>query len=189
MLKMNYWDEKWNLQASVCPCDVHFNEWVVSRKLTAKNIYHFGTGTHHIVGLRQAELGNRVFAITASKEEYESYIALVTENPRVAKSYLAYFGDIYLTNAKLIPDLDVVTLFHLCEFFHENTASAAYGGITDGALLDLMTDKTRVGGHILFYRGSIAYGETKPIIAAWEKKRRVEPLAAFKTLQIYRKTA
>ena len=55
-------------------------------RLTGKTIYHFGTGTHHIVGLRQAELGNAVFAITASKEEYDAYVELVTENARVARS-------------------------------------------------------------------------------------------------------
>ena len=189
MLKMNYWTDKWDLHVNVCPCDVHFNEWVEARKLAAKIIYHFGTGTHHVVGIRQAELGNRVFGITASKEEYESYIALVTENARVAKSYLAYFGDIYLTNARLLPDVDVVTLFHLCEFFHENTTSADYGGITDRGLLDLLTDKTRAGGHILFYRGSNDYEKAKPIIAAWEREWKVERVEDFKTLLVYRKTA
>ena len=189
MLKMNAWGMKWDLHVNVCPCDVHFNDWVEERKLTGKTIYHFGTGTHHVVGLRQAELGNPVFAITASKEEYESYVALVAENARVAKFYVAYFGDIYLTNARLIPDLDVVTLFHLCEFFHENTTSPEYGGITDRALLDLMTERTRAGGHILFYRGSNNYADARPIIAAWEKERPVDQIEDFKTLQVYRKRA
>ena len=52
-----------------------------------------------------------------------------------------------------------------------------------------MTERTRKGGHILFYRGSIAYDKAKPVIAAWEKERPVEPIADFKTLQIYRKRA
>ena len=129
MLKMNYWGMKWDLHLDICPCDAYFNEWVEANKLTGKTFYHFGTGTHHIVGLRQAELGNAVFAITASKEEYDSYVALVTENSPVAKSYLAYFGDIYLSNPRLLPDFDAVTLFHLYEFSQPNTASAEYGGI------------------------------------------------------------
>jgi hypothetical protein len=189
MQKMNYWGEKWDLHEHVCPCDVHFNEWVEARKISGKTFYHFGTGTHHVIGLRQSELGNAVFAITASKEEYDSYVALVTGNANVAKSYLAYFGDIYLSNAQLLPDFDAVTLFHLCEFFHDNTVSAGYGGITDRGLLDLMTDKTRAGGHILFYEGSNGWAASQPIIAAWEKERLVERLADFKTLRIYRKRA
>lgn len=143
MLKMNYWGEQWGLHPDVCPCDVHFNEWVEANGITNNVIYHFGTGTHHVIGRRQAELGagNEVFAITASKEEYDAYVSLVIENARVAKSYLVYFGDIYLTNPRLLPDLDVVTMFHLCEFSSPNTTSAEYGGLSDRALLDLFTEK------------------------------------------------
>ena len=113
--------------------------------LKNKQIYHFGTGTHHVVGIEQAQngSGNAVVAITASIEEYEAYIKLVPSNAQVAKSYLAYFGDIYLTNPRLLPDFDVVTMVHLCEFFFPNTASAEYGGLTDREVLDLFTDKTR----------------------------------------------
>ncbi len=187
MLKMNYWGEKWDLHVDICPCDAYFNEWVEAKKLTGKTFYHFGTGTHHIIGLRQAELGNAVFAITASKEEYDSYVALVTENSLVAKSYLAYFGDIYLSNPRLLPDFDAVTMFHLCEFSHPNTASAEYGGTTDRGLLDLMTDKTRPGGHILFYTKSNGWMASETIIPVWEERQPVERVDDFKTLRVYRK--
>jgi hypothetical protein len=189
MQKMNYWGQKWDLHVDVCPCDVHFNEWIEAKKIVGKTIYHFGTGTHHVVGLRQAELGNAVFAITASKEEYDAYIELVTEKALVAKSYLAYFGDIYLSNSRLLPDFDVVTLFHLCEFLHDNTTSAEYGGTDDRGLLDLMTDKTRAGGHLLFYRDSNGRGMTGNILRVWEKEKPVERVDDFKTLLVYRKTA
>ena len=74
MLKMNYWTDKWDLHEDVCPCDVHFNDWMAKEKLKNKTIYHFGTGTHHVIGIKQAAKKNRVFAITASKEEYETYV-------------------------------------------------------------------------------------------------------------------
>ena len=66
MLKMNYWTDKWDLHVDVCPCDVHFNDWVKHKKLKKKLIYHFGTGTHHVIGIEQAtnKSGNGVFAIT-----------------------------------------------------------------------------------------------------------------------------
>lgn len=189
MLKMNYWGEQWGLHPDVCPCDVHFNEWVEANAIADKVIYHFGTGLHHIIGRRQAELanGNVVFAITASKEEYEAYLALVMDNARIAKSYLVYFGDIYLTNARLLPDFDVVNLPHLCEFFSPNTASAEYGGLDDHALLDLFTAKTRPGGYILFYKGSRDFDKAQPVIAAWEKEQPVARGEDFKTLMVYRK--
>ena len=150
---LNWW-EKWGLHPDVCPCDVHFNEWVEAHGISNKLIYHFGTGTHHVIGRRQAELGagNVVFGITASKGEYEDYISLVIDNPALAKSYLAYFGDVYLSNPRLLPEFDVVNLFHLCEFFSDNTKSPEYGGLDDRELLDVFTAKTRPGGHILFYQ-------------------------------------
>lgn len=187
MLKMNYWTDKWDLNEIVCPCDVHFNDWVAKQKLKNKTIYHFGTGTHHVVGIKQAQRKNRTYAITASKEEYEAYIELVTANSGVARNYLAYFGDIYLTNPDLLPKLDVVTMFHLCEFFFPNTASKEYGGMTDAKLLDLFTDKLSGGGHILFYTRSIAFDKAKPIIAKWEKKAPVKRVGEFKTLLVFRK--
>jgi hypothetical protein len=189
MLKMNTWDAKWDLDVDVCPCDVHFNDWIRKQKLKNKLIYHFGTGTHHVIGIQQAtnKSGNVVFAITASKEEYDSYVDLSAKNPKVSKSYLAYFGDIYLTNAKLLPDFDVVTMFHLCEFFHPNTASKAYGGIDDAKLLDLFTAKTKPGGLILFYTRSMAFDRANPIILKWEKKGHVKRVGEFKTLLVFRK--
>jgi hypothetical protein len=187
MQKMNYWDQKWDLHADICPCDVHFNEWIEAQGIAGKTIYHFGTGTHHVVGVRQAELGNAVFAITASKEEYDAYVALAADNSRVAKSYLAYFGDVYLSNPKLLPDFDIVTMFHLCEFLHPNTTSAEYGGVDDRGLLDMMTAKTRPGGHILLYRDSNGRGATQAMVHAWKNEQRVERLDDFKTLQVYRK--
>ena len=187
MLKMNYWTDKWDLHVDVCPCDVHFNDWVAKNKLKNKTIYHFGTGTHHIVGIKQAERKNRVLAITASKEEYESYVTLVTENSAVAKNYVVFFGDIYLTNPDLLPEFDVVTLFHLCEFFFPNTGSKEYGGLTDAKVLDLLTERTRKGGHILFYMRSIAFDKASKVVAAWEKKAPVKRVGEFKTLLVYRK--
>ena len=78
-------------------------------------------------------------------------------------------------------------MVHLCEFFFPNTASAEYGGLTDRKVLDLFTDKTRRGGHILFYTRSIGCEKTKPIIAEWEKQAPVERVGEFKTLLVYRK--
>jgi hypothetical protein len=188
-LGMNYWTDKWDLHEDVCPCDVHFNDWVADQGLKNKDIYHFGTGTHHVVGVEQARngSGNSVLAITASIEEYEAYIKLVSTNSAVAKSYIAYFGDIYLTNPRLLPDFDIVTMVHLCEFFFPNTASAEYGGMTDRQVLDLFTDKTRSGGYLIFYKNSMGKERTAEILPVWEKEKPVERVADFKTLIVYRK--
>ena len=189
MIAMNFCDYKWDLNVEVCPCDVHFNEWTEMQRLAGKTIYHFGTGMHHTVGIRQAEngSGNSVFAITAAKQEYDSYIELATQKPAVAKSYLVYFGDIYLSNPMLLPNVDIATMFHLCEFVQPNTNSPDYGGLTDRGLLDLITSKVRPGGHILFYMKSFAFDEAEVIVADWARTGEVERIGEYKTLLVYRR--
>ncbi len=188
-MKMNIWDAFWGLEIEQCPCDVHFVEWLEQEKLSGKRIYHFGTGGHHYVGLRCAEphLDNTVLGITASPQEYKSFIKLATDNPNVTKTYSAYFGDIYTSNARLLPRFDVVTLFHSGEFRGE--ANDAYGALTDREVMDLFTEQTDKGGYILFYRGSYAYDVAERLIPDWMKAMPVEEVEGFKTLRIFRKTA
>jgi hypothetical protein len=183
--QMNYWADRWDLDEATCPCDIHFNEWVADRELTNSTFYHFGSGNHHAIGIDQAQngSGNRVFAITASIDEYRSYIKLVTRSPAIAKSYLLYFGDIYLTNPHLLPSFDAVTLFHLCEFSDQD--ADGYGGLADLDLLNLMTDKVRIGGCVLFYTGSFAYQKARGVIEQWKRMRKVEQREQFKSLVVY----
>ena len=55
--------------------------------------------------------------------------------------------------------------------------------------MQLFTDQTDAGGHILFYTGSFAYEAAKPIIEDWARSRPVEEIGEFKTLRVFRKTA
>jgi hypothetical protein len=188
-VRMNLWNAKWDLDEK-CPCDIHFNEWIDDQRLRGKTIYHFGTGKHHVVGIRQATNGsnNVVFGITASPEEYDAYIRLVTERPQIAKSYLCTFGDIYLTNARLVPDLDVIALFHLGEFIEASTTSTEYGGLSDLALTRLLLSRTRPDGHLLIFTGSFAHDKAEAVAAELERSGEVAFMHAFKTLLVYRKT-
>ena len=113
---------------------------------------------------------------------------LAIENPKLSKSYKAFFGDIYMLDARLLPEFDVVALFHLCEFWGPEMV-AAYGAMSDLEMLNLLTDKTRPGGLILFYLKSMAFDRAQPVIAEWEKARKVERIEEFKTLLVYRKKA
>jgi hypothetical protein len=182
---------QWDLQEDVCPCDVHFNDWVRAQDLRDKVIYHFGTGSHHVVGAEQATNGsaNTVLAITASAGEHEAYVKLVSERAEIARRYVVYFGDIYLTNPRLLPRFDVVTMFHLCEFSWPATPDSGYDGLSDGRLLDLFTGALRRGGHMLFYTGSMAWPRTRDLLPAWESGHPVERVGEHKTLLVYRKTA
>ncbi len=185
---LNTWEAFWGLRISECPCDIHFVEWLEENAIHGKTIYHFGSGGHHYVGIRCAEpeFNNSVLSITASPPEYEAWIKLAKEQPEVTKTYSCYFGDIYTSNAKLLPRFDIVTLFHSCEFRSEK--NDAYGALTDLEVMELYTDQTETGGYILFYMGSFAFEAAKPIIKTLETTRKIEKIGEFKTLLVYRKT-
>jgi hypothetical protein len=131
-----------------------------------------------------------VLGITAAPQEYEKYVELAIARPDVLRFYNAVFGDIYLLNEQLLPSFDVVTLFHLCEFRGEK--NDAYDALTDLEVANLLTDKTRPGGHILFFTTSFAFDwdgpmSAKRVIAQWEKERDVERVGEYKSLLVYRK--
>jgi hypothetical protein len=182
--KLNIYDDNWVTRGE---CDIHLVEWLDQQKITNASIYHFGTGGHHYVGVECAKPQRRtsVLGITASPQEYQNYVRLVTGRPEVMRYYNAVFGDIYLLNEKLLPTFDLVTLFHICEFRGPQTD--AYNGLTDLAVTNLLTDKTRPGGHILFYTSSFAFDKAKPVIAQWEKERPVERIGEYKSVLIYKK--
>ena len=184
---LNVWGYAWNLDVEQCPCDVHLIEWLDEHGIVDSAIYHFGTGAHHTVGIACADpkRRNAVLGITANTDEHRAFVDLVLARPDILRHYNVAFGDIYLVNGKLLPAFDVVTLFHLCEFRSERTD--AYGGLTDRAVLDILTEKTRPGGHILFFSGSFAFDDARRIIAAWETEVAVERVGAFKSLVVYRK--
>lgn len=186
--EMHIYRDNWAFDENICPCDAHLMEFIADRDIRNAAIYHFGTGGHHLVGQRCAEDGrnNSVLAITASPQEYDEYIKLLIANPKLAKPYVAYFGDIYMLNAKLLPDFDVVTLFHSREFRSEK--NDAYGALTDLEVMQLFADQTDAGGHLLFYTGSFAYAAAEPLIAEWATSRPVEEVEGFKTLRVFRKT-
>ena len=185
--KLHFWDAVWDLQIEQCPCDVHFCTWLEEQKITNASIFHFGTGSHHIVGIRTAENGsnNCVLGITASPGEYDAFVKLAIDRPDVEKTYKSFFGDIYQLEDRLLPTFDVVTLFHLCEF--RNERNDLYGALTDRGVTDLLTAHTRSGGYILFYTKSFAFDTAEKVIAEWEKEQGVERVGVYETLLVYRK--
>jgi hypothetical protein len=154
-------------------------------------IYHFGTGAHHYVGIECARghRRNSVVGITAAPEEHEAFVRLAIANPDLLRYYQAIFGDIYLLNPSLLPVFDVVTLFHLCEF--RVWEHDAIGARTDLDVLNVLTDRTRPGGHLLFYEGSHAWDwnhvKARDVVAQWARERDVERVGTYKMLAVYRR--
>lgn len=165
-MELNYWRRSWPLQVGNCPCDVHFAEYLEEHGVTGKTIFHFGSGEHHILGKRNLELGqpNEILAVTASREEHASYVDFIIENPKAARSYQVLFVDIYTLTPRLLPTFDLVTLFHLAEFYDE--VASAYAPLNDTSLVDLFISKLNPGGRILLY------SKSKPVKCA-EKAQRI----------------
>lgn len=186
-MALQIWDVNWFLDVEQCPCDVHFVEWLEAQGVRGKTIYHFGTGGHHHIGLANLAKGapNNILGITASPQEYDDFVKLAIQHAELSRSYQAYFGDIYLLNPKLLPALDIVTLFHLCEF--RGDSQDAYGGLTDRQVAETFLDVLPCTGKLLLYSGSFAYGGAKPIADALVAEGRMKHTATFKTLEVYDK--
>ncbi len=184
---LHFWDAYWDLRTKECPCDVHFTDWLEEAGVKGATIFHFGTGGHHHLGLRIAEVGsdNAVWGITAAPAEYETYIKLAIEQPEVARLYKVFFGDIYQLERRLLPDFDVVTLFHLCEFRTEKNDE--YGALTDLELTLMLVDAMKPGGTLLVYPGSFAWDRAKDVMEQAMARAPIEEAGEFKTLKLYRK--
>jgi hypothetical protein len=184
---LNIWDANWGLELDLCPCDLHFVEFLAESRVGGATIYHFGSGGHHLVGAEcaRAGQGNVVMSITASPQEHAAYERLIIENPSIAHSYVCYFGDIYTFNRRLMPLFDIVTAFHLGEFRTE--ANDAYGALTDWELLEALCDQTRPGGRVVFYKGSDGWRNTISLIERAVEEGLLRDDGVFKTLRIMRR--
>lgn len=187
MTKLNYWNETWSLDEAQCPCDLHFVEYLEQNEAKGAVVFHFGTGNHHIVGLRLHQNGsnNAVLGITASPQEYDDYVDLLIKNPRLGHTYKAYFGDIYQLDGRLLPAFDYVALFHVGEF--RTPENDSYGALTDLEMTQLLADKLKVGGEILFYTGSFAFDKAEGVAAELVKTGAFEAAPDYKSLKIFRK--
>ena len=163
-MKLYYNRHAYPLDLERCPCDLHFVQYLESRKLEGKTIFHFGTGDHHLVGRDNHERGNpnEILAITASYQpdtgrsgEHESYIDFIVNNPAAANYYKVLFADVYTLSPRTLPNFDVVTLFHLCEFYNEE--KSGYSRLDDRKLLEMFLSKLNAGGKVLFYTKSAGY--------------------------------
>ena len=184
---LHFWDQSWDLRLAECPCDMHFLEWLEEHKIKDQSIFHFGTGSHHIVGLKTAEDGsnNAVLGITASPAEYDAYVKMLIEKPRLGHTYKAYFGDIYQLDPRLLPTFDIVTLFHTGEFRSEKNDS--YGALTDLEMTKILADRMKPGGQMLFYSGSYAFDVSQRVFEELVNTGVLADAGTFKTLRIFTK--
>jgi hypothetical protein len=169
----------------MCPCDVHLVEYIQANKLRDKDNFHFGTGEHHLLGKSNVESGgpNEILAITASRKEYDMYVDLIINNPFAAKTYKVIFGDVYTLTPRIIPNFDLVTLFHLCEFYDEQMS--AYAQLDDTSLLALFLSKLNSGGKIFIYKESSHYRKSRTIVENFVNQGKMFQVDEYKSLLAY----
>jgi hypothetical protein len=184
-MSMHFWDASWDLNLDLCPCDLHLMEWIKAEKIKGKVIYHFGTGSHHLVGVENLKNGepNDFIGVTASPGETEAFVKMAIERPEFSRHYTMHFGDIYLFNGKLLPKFDIATMFHLGEFWSEKTAS--YGGVTDEEVLRKIVKQMKRNGRIIFYEGSDGWAKTRPIVAKLAREGLFKKTGGYKKLMVY----
>ena len=181
--RMRILPHSWPLWARMCPCDLDFCDFLQERNVRSKSIFHFGTGGHHIVGLRNRvdDMGNVILGVTVSPSEIKRYVKLVVRDPILGQNYKVLFADVHDLQAASLPNFDLVTLFHLCEF-----GSAAGSGhlLSDEGVLGLLTSKLKPGGLLALYPQSLGYRRLRPIIAAAIAAGTLEHREDYKSLQI-----
>ncbi len=183
--ELNFYADTWTLQMAACPCDAHFAEYLSESGRSGQTVFHFGTGQHHLLARANQTLPtpNDILGITASMGEYQAYVDYIVAQPTAARNYKVFFADIYTLTAGLLPTFDVVSLFHLCEFYEPSNAQ--YAPLDDEALVKLFLTKLNAGGEILFYTGSSAYAKAEPIIARLTAEGVLTFKTAYETLVVY----
>jgi hypothetical protein len=178
----------WKLDRKSCPCDCQLVEYLQQANIHDQHVFHFGTGSHHIVGCENHQLAqpNQIMAITASHPEHTAYVKLVLQERGIDKHYKVLFGDIYTLDTRNLPMFDVISLFHLCEFHLPD--QAAFVHHDDRSLLDLFLEKLNPNGKVIFYDRSNNWPEAKLLIEALEARHEIVPVETYKNLRIYRRT-
>ena len=176
----------WGLLPDTCPCDIQFCEYLQQAGIRGQSIFHFGTGSHHLIGLENQKYDrpNQILGITASAPEHQAYVQLVLKNATLAKYYKVLFADIYTLTASNLPSFDIINLFHLCEFYLPGNADLVHH--TDSSLLQLFLDKLNPDGRIFFYQGSRAWVEqAQALVQSFESADKIQQVGEYKSLLIY----
>jgi hypothetical protein len=177
----------WELKPHLCPCDLELIEYLQRDHIQNQTVFHFGTGAHHILGLENQKLEkpNEIIGITASIPEHEEYVRICRQNRQLAKFYKVLCTDIYTLTDRSLPMLDVVSLFHLGEFYLDEDAPFVHHN--DESLVDLFLSKLNPGGKILFYTQSVGYTKAEEIITSFSAQGKIYQVEKYKSLLVYAK--
>jgi hypothetical protein len=186
--RMNIVPYSFPLMPDSCPCDIHFCNYLDERKVRGRSIFHFGTGGHHVVGLHNwaGAMGNEILAITASPSECARYVNRVVDTSSLGRHYKVLFADIYDLSATSLPEFDLVTLFHLCEFAPRGETDRETR-MDDAGLLELFGSKLTPQGKLMFYEGSFGHRETQLLVEQAVAAGKISFEERYKSLLVFRR--
>lgn len=151
--------EGWQWDPDTCPADRDFVDFIHAENIVGKNIFHMGPGAHHYVGRSLQD--NHVISLTNSPDEIDTYIGFVSVDPYLGERYYSIFGDIQ--QPRLLPQLDVITLFHLGET--PDQRRAVYS-ISEIMTIRFLLSHLRPGGMLVGYKRSAAFDRMGPSLAS-----------------------
>jgi len=183
--RMHFVHYSWPLRADLCPCDVDFCDYLRERSIRGQAIFHFGTGGHHLVGLRnQADgLENDILGLTIAPKEHAVYVKKAIRDPGLALHYKVLFADIFSLSANTLPVFNIVTMFHLGEF---SDAAGSGRRLNLQQVLQMFCAKLLPGGLMLFYTRSYGYRKLTPLLESMVREGRLSLAGTHKSLEIYR---
>jgi hypothetical protein len=184
--RLRYIAHSWPLRPDVCPCDVHFCEYLDERTIRGRVVFHFGTGGHHFVGARNHTEGwrNEILGLTLAPSEHASYMRRVIREPAFGRHYKVLFGDIYSLNVAALPSFDLVSLFHLCEFGDPTSAGRRHD---DEGVLRMFCSSLNAGGQLALYRGSFGFARTQPLVTKAVTDGLLSFVEDYKSMAIYQR--
>jgi hypothetical protein len=185
--RMHFVHYSWPLRADLCPCDVDFCDYLRERNIRRQSIFHFGTGGHHLVGLRNHADGleNDILGLTVAPKEHAGYVSKVIRDPGLALHYKVLFADIFSLGGSSLPVFNIVTLLHLGEF---SDAAGRGRRLNVEQVLQLFCTKLLPGGLMLFYTRSYGYPNLRPLLESAQREARLSLVETHKSLEIYRVT-
>jgi len=167
----------WPWLPDKCPPDKYFIDYMKEKEISpSKTILHVGTGLHHRVGIDCCAMGHKVIGMTVSREEVISRVFRVDTS-----DYQVIYANINNFDRHMLPDLDIITLFHYGEM------ESDFGAVDPETLYYLrhqLTDE----GYMFFYNRSAAWDRAKPAVEYMAEKGWLNYQETYEELEVYRKS-
>lgn len=165
----------WPWLPDKCPPDKYFIDYMREHALSPKRIFHVGTGLHHQVGIDCCAMGHTVIGMTVSREEVISRVFRVDSS-----DYQVMYGNINTFNLDLLPQFDIINLFHFGEM------ESDFGPVDPNVILDLL-HRLDNEGYLFFYNRSAAWDRARIAVKEVEDHEYIYHQETYEELEVYRK--